>query len=200
MTSRVMLRALACVAVSATMLLGTAVPARALAVDSGQAIAAPSVRQSAAATLAAVAVVPLVVRGEPLASRNPAVTYSLSRVARLSSVKPSAYVGSFYDKRFEKKRRCIQFRESNGSYTVRSANGKYLGAYQMNPGLGRAVTFLMARSLRAEVGPAQATTLLVALRARPVNRWSRYWQDRAFWTIFNHGRGAAHWAGGYVSC
>jgi hypothetical protein len=199
MTSRVMLRALACVAVSATMLLGTAVPAGALAIDSGQAIAAPSARQSAT-TLAAIAVLPLVVRGEPMASRNAAVTYSLARVARLSSVKPSAYVGSFYDKRFEKKRRCIQFRESNGSYTVRSANGKYLGAYQMNPGLGRAVTFLMVRSLRAEVGAAQASTLLAALRARPVNRWSRYWQDRAFWTIFNHGKGAAHWAGGYVNC
>jgi hypothetical protein len=199
MTSRVMLRALACVAVSATMLLGTAVPAGALAIDSGQAIAAPSARQTAT-TLAAIAVLPLVVRGEPAASRNAAVTYSLARVARLSSVKPSAYVGSFYDKRFEKKRRCIQFRESNGSYTVRSSNGKYLGAYQMNPALGRAVTFLMARSLRAEVGTAQATTLLAALRARPVSRWSRYWQDRAFWTIFNHGKGAAHWAGGYVNC
>ncbi len=34
----------------------------------------------------------------------------------------------------------------------------------------------------------------------PVNRWSRFEQDEAFWTIFNRGAGAHHWAGGRWGC
>ena len=132
--------------------------------------------------------------GEPAASRNRAVTYNLR------GVYASAYVGAYYDKRFETKRRCIVSRESHGYYTVRSANGLYHGAYQMTASLGVGVTKKMLASVAAEVGSSTAATLMAKLRATPPNKWSRYWQDRAFWTIFNHGAGAAHWAGGYVNC
>jgi hypothetical protein len=58
----------------------------------------------------------------------------------------------------------------------------------------------MLASVAAEVGPSTAAALMAKLRLTTPNKWSRYWQDRAFWTIFNHGAGASHWAGGYVSC
>jgi len=143
----------------------------------------------------ATAAVPVgLLNGEPAASRNRAVTYSLR------GVYASAYVGAYYDKRFETKRRCIVSRESHGYYTVRSANGLYNGAYQVTSSLGVGVTKKMLASVAAEVGPSAAAALMAKLRLTTPNKWSRYWQDRAFWTIFNHGAGAAHWAGGYVSC
>ncbi len=145
--------------------------------------------------LSAAAAAPFgLVLGEPAASRNRAVPYSLR------GVYASAYVGSYYDKRFEAKRRCIVSRESHGYYTVRSANGLYNGAYQMTASLGVGVTKKMLASVAAEVGSTTAASLMANLRRTTPNRWSRYWQDRAFWTIFNHGAGASHWAGGYVSC
>ena len=134
------------------------------------------------------------VLGEPVASRNRAVPYNLR------GVYASAYVGSYYDSRFEAKRRCIVSRESHGYYTVRSANGLYNGAYQMTSSLGVGVTKKMLASVAAEVGSTTAATLMANLRRTTPNRWSRYWQDRAFWTVFNHGSGASHWAGGYVNC
>jgi peptidoglycan hydrolase-like protein with peptidoglycan-binding domain len=135
-----------------------------------------------------------VVLGEPVASRNRAVPYSLR------GVYASAYVGSYYDARYESKRRCIVSRESHGYYTVRSANGLYNGAYQMSASLGVGATKKMLASVSAEVGSSTAAALMAKLRLTTPNRWSRYWQDRAFWTIFNHGAGASHWAGGYVNC
>ncbi|MFN8159192.1 MAG: peptidoglycan-binding domain-containing protein [Candidatus Nanopelagicales bacterium] len=146
-------------------------------------------------TVAAAAPAPTgVVLGEPVATRNRAVPYSLR------GVYASAYIGSYYDKRFEAKRRCIVNRESHGYYTVRSANGMYNGAYQMTASLGVGVTKKMLSSVAAEVGASTAASLMAKLRTTTPNRWSRYWQDRAFWTIFNHGAGASHWAGGYVNC
>jgi peptidoglycan hydrolase-like protein with peptidoglycan-binding domain len=132
--------------------------------------------------------------GEPAASRNRAVTYSLR------GVYASAYTGAYYDSRYEAKRRCIVSRESHGYYTVRSANGLYNGAYQMTASLGVGATKKMLASVAAEVGATTAASLMAKLRLTTPNKWSRYWQDRAFWTIFNHGAGASHWAGGYVNC
>jgi len=34
----------------------------------------------------------------------------------------------------------------------------------------------------------------------PVVKWNRYWQDRAFWTIWRKGKGKSHWRGGAVKC
>ncbi len=132
--------------------------------------------------------------GEPAASRNRAVSYSLRGVF------PSAYIGAYYDSRYEKKRKCIVDRESHGYYTVRSANGLYNGAYQMTASLGVGATKKMLSSVAAEVGASTAAALMAKLRTTTPNKWSRYWQDRAFWTIFNHGSGASHWSGGYINC
>jgi hypothetical protein len=115
----------------------------------------------------------------PLAHVAPAVSTSKK------GVRPSAYVGPKYNPRHEKTRRCIVARESSGYYTVSNPSGKYRGAYQMNSGLARAAARKMGRP---------------DLVNKPIDTWSRFAQDRAFWTIWDHGRGRSHWAGGRWHC
>jgi hypothetical protein len=198
MASRVMpLRALAGVGVLAASLgFGLMSPVAASAPAAPVSAPAPVVRtttSTAAATATSTLALPVLVKGEPAATRAKAVSYSLRGVFK------SAYVGSFYDKRYEKKRMCIVKRESNGYYTVVSRGG-YYGAYQFGDGWRKGAASLMYRSLKKEVGAANALRLVNALKAKHINKWSRYWQDRAFWTVFNHGRGAGNWAGGRWSC
>jgi hypothetical protein len=33
-----------------------------------------------------------------------------------------------------------------------------------------------------------------------MQQWNRYWQDRAFWTIWRDGRGKSHWVNGVRKC
>jgi hypothetical protein len=103
----------------------------------------------------------------------------------LVGVFPSAYVGKYFSAGYESKRRCIVRRESNGHYTAVSSGGTYRGAYQMSAALGRGAAWMMGRP---------------DLLGDAVSTWSRFEQDEAFWTIFNNGRGAQHWAGGRWSC
>ena len=101
--------------------------------------------------------------------------------------------------RKEKKRRCIVKRESRGNYRAVSAKGIYRGAYQMNRRLAVSATYKMRREVAKEMGPKAAAQVL-RLRRIPTQKWNRYWQDRAFWTIFNKGDGASHWRGGARRC
>ena len=104
--------------------------------------------------------------------RNPKVSRSLT------GVRPSAYIGKYYRTRSEGTRRCIVRRESGGNYRIASASGRYRGAYQFNASLARATAKRMGRS---------------DLARRPMNRWSRFEQDKAFWIVWNNGRGAGNW-------
>jgi hypothetical protein len=198
MASRVMpLRALAGVGVLAASLgLGLLSPVAASAPAAPVSAPAPVVRSSTTPAVAATATtlaLPTIVKGEPAATRAKKVSYALRGVFK------SAYVGTFFDARYEKKRMCIVKRESNGYYTVVS-HGGYYGAYQFNDGFRKGAASLMYKTLKREVGAANALRLVKALKAKRINKWSRYWQDRAFWTVFNHGRGASNWAGGRWSC
>ena len=69
-------------------------------------------------------------------------------------------------------------KESGGNYRVTSPGGYYRGAYQFNPGLARATANRMGRPKMAR---------------KPMNTWSRYHQDRAFWMVWNKGKGRGHW-------
>jgi Transglycosylase-like domain len=177
---------------SRVMPLRALVGVSALTIALGMALVAPTQAAVPTASSATATTVTLV-RGEPIASRNRAVTYSVR------GVRPSAYIGSFYDSRSESRRKCIVKRESNGVYDVRSGNG-YFGAYQMTRGLAKGATYRMYATLAHEVGKTAALAITAHLRAVGANHWSRYWQDRAFWTIWNHGKGAGNWAGGSHSC
>jgi hypothetical protein len=198
MTTRVMpLRALAGIgALTAALGVGLLSPVAASVPAASVTAPVPVVRTTTTAVTTATAstlAVPLLVKGEPAATRAKKVGYSLRGVFK------SAYVGSFYDSRYEKKRMCIVKRESNGYYTVKSRGG-YYGAYQFNDGFRKGAASMMYKSLKKEVGATYALQLVSSLKKKKINRWSRYWQDRAFWTVFNHGRGAANWSGGRWTC
>ncbi len=111
--------------------------------------------------------------------RNPKVSRSLS------GVRSSAYIGKYYSSRHEGTRRCIVRRESGGNYRISSPGGRYRGAYQFNAGLARATALKMGRR---------------DLARKPINTWSRFDQDKAFWVVWNHGRGAGHWGGTRHGC
>lgn len=123
---------------------------------------------STAVTVAPSAAASAVRAGE----RNPKVSRSLS------GVRSSAYVGKYYSSRYEGTRKCIVRRESGGNYRISSPGGRYRGAYQFNAGLARATASKMGRS---------------DLARTPISSWSRFDQDKAFWVVWNHGRGAGHW-------
>ena len=104
----------------------------------------------------------------------------------------STYTGKYYDRRFEQYRLCVVQRESGGQYGT--VSGIYNGAYQFGTGwtppsyLVDRIRPEMEKSYGAPVG-----RLLDELARTPVSKWSRFWQDAAFWTVFDLGRGWEQW-------
>ncbi|HSO05494.1 MAG TPA: hypothetical protein VLQ92_13495 [Candidatus Limnocylindrales bacterium] len=130
----------------------------------GSATPAAAASATTAATSAATAA--------PTGERNTKVSRSMS------GIRSSAYVGKYYSARYERTRKCIVRKESGGNYRIASRTGKYRGAYQFNAQLARATAKKMGRR---------------DLAGKPINTWSRFDQDKAFWTVWNHGRGRGHW-------
>lgn len=106
----------------------------------------------------------------------------------------SLHRGTKYVREHDWIRRCIRARESNNFYNAVSRTGRYRGAYQFNDALKVGAAWMMQKQLRATHGKAVAVEVGRALRAAPMNQWHIYWQDRAFWTIWNNGKGRKHWA------
>ena len=130
------------------------------------------------------------------------LTLSSPQTRDMRGVEASMYRGRYFRASVESKRRCIAERESEGHYDVVSRSG-YHGAYQMSPQLARGATWMMMREHRQLLGADAARKVLTKLRATPLSRWPRYWQDAAFSTIHNWkgtGSGAAHWRGGRWHC
>jgi hypothetical protein len=119
------------------------------------------------------------------------------QAADLMGFLPSLYLGKWFAPGAEDVRRCIMMRESNANY--RATNGTYHGAYQMSAALARGATWMMQKEVRKEMGE-EGVAIVRALRETTPNNWNRYWQDRAFWTIWRDGAGAGHWRGGAHSC
>jgi hypothetical protein len=119
------------------------------------------------------------------------------QAADLMGYLPSLYLGKWFAPGAEDVRRCIMMRESNANY--RATNGTYHGAYQMSSALARGATWMMQKEVRKEMGE-EGVAIVRALRETTPNNWNRYWQDRAFWTIWRDGAGAGHWRGGAHSC
>ena len=106
-------------------------------------------------------------------------------------VAPSLYTGKWYSKKAERKRRCIVRKETGGNYNSVSSNGRYRGAYQMSRSLAVGAAWMMQPEVKKELG-AQAAATVAKLRKIPTQKWNRYWQDRAFWTIWRNGHGRSH--------
>jgi len=109
----------------------------------------------------------------------------------------SLYQGKWYMPAREDVRKCIMDRESHFNY--RADNGHYRGAYQMSGALARGALWMMKPEVKAEMG-ARGIAKINELMHTPVVHWNRYWQDRAFWTIWRKGKGKRHWRGGAVKC
>lgn len=117
----------------------------------------------------------------------------------IRGLEPSLYRGKWFRPGKEDVRKCIADRESNGNYKAVSAGGIYRGAYQFSRRLAIGATWMMQAEVRKEFGDT-AVDIVKSLRDRPMQQWNRYWQDRAFWTIWREGRGKHHWRGGAWSC
>jgi len=118
---------------------------------------------------------------------------------QLRGVSESLYRGKWFVPRHDQRRKCIVKRESKGNYEAVSSRGLYRGAYQMTRALAVGATWMMQAEVRREMGD-EGLKMVQALREIPPNRWNRYWQDRAFWTIWAKGKGQRHWHGGARSC
>jgi hypothetical protein len=132
-------------------------------------------------------------------------TFTLRSTATkdMRGVERSLYRGKYFRPSMERFRECIATRESEGHYDVTSWSGSYRGAYQVSRALARGATWMMLREHKKLMGVSAAKKVLATLRATPMNRWPRYWQDAAFSTVLNWkhtGSGAAHWAGGRWHC
>jgi hypothetical protein len=134
---------------------------------------------------------------ETESDREVALARGSRQAADLMGFLPSLYQGKWFVPSSEDARRCIVLRESHANY--RASNGTYHGAYQMSSALAVGATWMMQKEVRKEMGD-EGVQILQALRRITPDKWNRYWQDRAFWTIWRDGQGAGHWAGGAHSC
>ena len=136
---------------------------------------------------------------------------SATRLSKdLSGFEKSAYRGRYFYPDQEPYRQCVGTREASFGYTARGGGnldgrpgGDYGGTYQMSPKLQQGVTWMLYKELKQEVGKKEAKRLTRILRSLPAEKWNRYWQDAAFYTILNwrgKGTGKHHWFGGRWSC
>ena len=102
----------------------------------------------------------------------------------------SAYRGKWYDPRYESIRKCIGTRESHFTYMMSNGGAYQFMSYDRWP---ISLAWMMKKETRKEYGKAAANRMWRVLSKTEVNKWSRYWQDFAFWVVWRHGAGKHHW-------
>lgn len=142
---------------------------------------------------------------------TPASTPALHVEARAASsataqdrmgIAPSIYRGLWYTPKLEQARRCILKRESHGNYRARNpetAVSTASGAYQFLDRQWRDSLVWMFLSESKKTNDTLEDEAK-ALRSKPIAKWSRYWQDRAFYTAARHGKGLHHWYHPGIRC
>ena len=115
-----------------------------------------------------------------------------SRANDMTGYQPSLYEGRWHSPKHEAFRQCIMQRESRFNYRAANSSSSARGAYQFLDNSWRIpLTHMMISEDKKHGG--YLVREIRDLRDRPIHRWNRYWQDRAFWTAFQHGAGAHHW-------
>lgn len=116
-------------------------------------------------------------------------------------VHASAYQGRHYSQEWERTRRCIVKRESEGQYDVINPTGSYRGAYQVSKPMAIGMGWMIQKELAAEGVPADiAKEIGRTLRSLPANKWDRFYQDMGFWLVWDDANGKSHWANGRYRC
>jgi hypothetical protein len=106
----------------------------------------------------------------------------------------SLYIGKHYVAKHERTRRCIRGRESHHHYHAVSASGTYRGAYQFSPALRTGAAWMIQKDLRKTMHKTLAHNIGNTLRKTSMNKWHPFWQDYAFWIVWDNGNGKQHWA------
>jgi hypothetical protein len=110
----------------------------------------------------------------------------------MKGFKPSLYRGKWYDKKWESSRKCIMQRESRFSYHAANKSSSARGAYQFLDSQWRdgLVWMMLKESKKHNDGLSGE---IKNLFDKPIDKWSRYYQDRAFYTAWQNGNGKNHW-------
>lgn len=135
---------------------------------------------------------PVLLTRDREAGQDPMRQVAASRAARnMRGVAPSLYRGRYYAPKIgEEYRRCVLARESKAFYQAANARSSARGGYQFLDSAWRvSLTHMMMKEARAN-GLAKDVK---ALRDKPISQWNRFYQDWAFWRVYDHGAGAKHW-------
>jgi hypothetical protein len=104
----------------------------------------------------------------------------------------SLYRGEWYSPKWWKARKCIMYRESRYDYSARNKSSSAQGAYQFLDSKWRdSLVWMMLKESNTNDDGLQP--VVRNLRDKPIAKWSRYWQDRAFYTAWQHSEGKLHW-------
>lgn len=113
----------------------------------------------------------------------------------LKGYEKSLYRGKYYHKDQESWRKCVMDRESNFRYTAANSRSSARGAYQFldNNWRDGLVHMMLKESKKKDHGLEKK---LKKLFDKPIHKWNRYFQDRAFFTALNYNgkwSGKKHW-------
>ena len=108
---------------------------------------------------------------------------------------PSLYHGLYYQKGQGQYRRCVMTRESHINYLAANKHSSARGAYQfLDNNWRKPMVWMMLKE--SKITNDSLSETILTLVNKPMNKWSRYFQDRAFFTALNiRGRyvGSNHW-------
>lgn len=107
----------------------------------------------------------------------------------------SLYRGKYYHKDQERFRQCVMKRESHHNYRAANRSSSARGAYQFldNHWRDGLVHMMLKESKKKD---DQLHKDLKELFDKPIHKWNRYYQDRAFFTALNYNgkwSGKKHW-------
>lgn len=119
--------------------------------------------------------------------------FALSDDAKdMKGYEPSLYRGKWYNARWEDSRKCIMTRESHQSYHAENRSSSAKGAYQFLDNSWRdGLVFMMLKESKETKDGLRSE--IKKLFHKPIQKWNRYFQDRAFYTAWQNGKGAHHW-------
>lgn len=113
----------------------------------------------------------------------------------LKGYERSLYRGKYYYKDQERFRKCVMDRESSFSYRAANRVSSARGAYQFLDNNWRdGLVHMMLKESRKK--DDQLHKDLKKLFDKPIHKWNRYYQDRAFFTALNYNgkwSGKKHW-------